>query len=265
MASATADEYRYSQGQQADGDDHADTLKTNHHELAVNLWRADTLTEERRFRWLHSYTQLKQSEAVPLHNGHLHFSRVNWEVIHESPDLWQHAWQLGWAMSSNRFKELSPTLDGIVLAGASWKVKQINEQWGWLWGIQANYLFQRYRVAPEIGVQWRLDRYAFNLTTSSASLIGVWNSQHRSRWDIKRFAHKWDVESNETGAESEVYWRGYETWLRHQYRFAERWRLGLGVGWVQTRELSFSDAQAGSQQLAYDGSLQYEITIRVSD
>ncbi|NNC54450.1 MAG: hypothetical protein HKO07_01870 [Pseudomonadales bacterium] len=249
-----AHEYHYTKTGSADSTSDSDTLAIIQSQLAVELPATLQVDRYATLSWQHSYTQLQQAIAIPLHNGHLHNSRIRWQTKERGANVWRHDWTLGLAMSSNRFKNLQPDSDGLVLEGSTLKALPLSKNLSGVVGIQANYLFNRYRLLPDVGLQWQSPIGEVAVGTQRFTWMYDVSARQRISVIFARAASKWFVQDNDSGLESEVYLRKNVANISYQFNLSSAWAMRLGLGYTQVRRLDFQAASSGPIRIKFDGT-----------
>ncbi|MGB5324049.1 MAG: DUF6268 family outer membrane beta-barrel protein [Pseudomonadales bacterium] len=249
-----ANEYHYEETGKADSTSSHDKLTIIKNDLAVALPAPLQFNPDAILSWQHSYTQLKQDIATPLHNGHLHQSRIHWKTSEHRVSLWQHEWSLGLAMSSNRFRNIKPDQDGLVLEGSTFRVFQLSKTFSSTAGIQANYLFNRYRILPDFGIRWQSTLGNVAISTQRFSWNHDLSARRRITVIIARTGSKWFAQDNDSGVKSEIYLRKNIANLGYQFKISPDWDIRFGLGYTQVRRLKFQNAFNGPVTLKFDRS-----------
>ena len=246
--------YQYTEAGRADSTPNGDRLAITQSQLVIGLPAARQLDPDKSLTWQPSYTPLQQDIAKPLHNGHLHYSRIHWQASEHRAKRWQHQWSLGLAMSSNRFKDAKPAKDGVVLEGSTFRVLSLGKSLSGLVGVQANYLFNRYRVLPDVGLQWQSPVGNVALSTQRASWTYDVSGSQRISILVARAASKWLVQDNDSGRQSQVYLRKNLAGISYEFNIASAWAMRLGLGYTQVRRLDFQQASTGPTRMKFDGA-----------
>lgn len=249
-----AHEYRYTEAGKASSTSNTDKLAIVQNHLLVELPAALQLHANASLFWQHSYTQLQQDIANPLHNGHLHHSRIRWKANEHRDSPWRHDWSLGLAMSSNRFKNFEPDKDALALEGRTLRVFPLSKTLSGLAGIQANYLYNRYRVLPDMGLQWQSPIGEFAMGTQRFSWSYDSSARRRISVNLARAASKWFAEDNDSGRESEIYLRKNMADISYRFDISSDWAVSLGLGYTQVRQLNFQENSAGPTAMKFKKS-----------
>lgn len=254
-------ELGYAETAEVDSRSNGEQLAIVRSYLALDLHSEQGNRKTNALSWQHRYTQLQQQGSDPLHNGHLHESVFHWQSIDEKSKDWQHDWSLGLAMSSNRFKSIQPASDALVIEGESWRKIALQRNLWFELGIQANYLFNRYRVLPSIGVLKRYANGELLLNSRRLHWSHRWSDRQTLSLWLGRTATKWFVEDNDSGADSDVYLRAKIYQLEYGHRLSDRWRVALSLGLTQARQLNFQDRLLGHQSLKFASAPTFGIAL----